>query len=199
MLEGLLALSGVAAEGLTRDVGWHLLDAGRRVERAQHVVDSLAATLLDRRAPEVDDLVLESVLLIHESAITYRRRHPSGPSVATVLDLLVHDESNPRSVAFQLDRLRVDLEAVPALGRAPDQRDHLLRDVADLVHELDSVTVGAALSGARRVRLAESLDSMRWRLRAAADEIERVHFARPAPSRAQQGIWGSDVRPDGAA
>ena len=65
--------------------------------------------------------------------------------------------------------------------------------------ELDAVTVGAALAGARRARLADSLDSMRWRLRAAADEIERVHFARPAPARAQEGIWGSDVQPEGAA
>ncbi|HEY0117758.1 MAG TPA: circularly permuted type 2 ATP-grasp protein [Cellulomonas sp.] len=199
VLEGLLAISGVAAEGLTRDVGWHLLDAGRRVERAQHVVDTLAATLLDRRAPDVDDLVLESVLLIHESAITYRRRNQSGTSVAAVLDLLVHDETNPRSLAFQLTRLRADLEAVPVSWRAPDQRDHLLGDVADLVDELDAVTVGAAVTGARRVRLAESLDSMRWRLRAAADEIERVHFARPAPSRLQEGIWGSDVQPEDAA
>ena len=199
MLEGLLAISGVAAEGLTRDVGWHLLDAGRRVERAQHVVDTLAATLLDRRAPDVDDLVLESVLLIHESAITYRRRNQSGLVVPAVLDLLVHDETNPRSLAFQLARLHDDLEAVPASWRAPDQRDHLLHDVTDLVAELDAVTVGTAVTGARRVRLAESLDSMRWRLRAAADEIGRVHFARPAPSRVQEGIWGSEVQPEGAA
>ncbi len=199
VLEGLLAISGVAAEGLTRDVGWHLLDAGRRVERAQHVVDTLAATLLDRRAPDVDDLVLESVLLIHESAITYRRRNQSGLVVPAVLDLLVHDETNPRSLAFQLARLHDDLEAVPASWRAPDQRDHLLHDVTDLVAELDAVTVGTAVTGARRVRLAESLDSMRWRLRAAADEIGRVHFARPAPSRVQEGIWGSEVQPEGAA
>ena len=199
VLEGLLAISGVAAEGLTRDVGWHLLDAGRRIERAQHVVDTLADTLLERRAPDVDDLVLESVLLIHESAITYRRRNQSGLSVAAVLDLLVHDETNPRSLAFQLTRLHDDLEAVPVSWRAPGQRDHLLRDVADLVAELDSVTAGATLSGARRVRLAEALESMRWRLRAAADEIERVHFARPAPSRVQEGIWGSDVQPEDAA
>lgn len=200
VLEGLLAISGVAVEGLTRDVGWYLLDAGRRVERAQHVVDTLAATLVERRTPEVDDLVLESVLLIHESAITYRRRHQTGASVATVLDLLVHDETNPRALAFQLTRLRADLEAVPASGRAPGQRDHLLAGVADLVAELDTVTAGTALSAdGRRVRLAEALDSMRWRLRAAADEIEKVHFAQPVPSRVQEGIWGSDVAPEGAA
>lgn len=195
VLEGLLAVSGVAAEGLTRDVGWHLLDAGRRIERAQNLVDVLGATLVVRRPAGVEDLVLESVLLATESAITYRRRHQQGTSVATVLDLLVHDRSNPRSLAFQLDRLLADLEAVPS-PRSAAQRDHLLRDVGDLVAELDTVAVGNEVSeDGRRVRLADALESMLWRLRAASDEIERVHLRRPAPGRALVDLWGSAADP----
>ena len=72
------------------------------------------------------------------------------------------------------------------------QRDHLLRDVTDLEVELDAVGAGAAVGpDGRRGRLAESLDSMRWRLRAAHVEIERVHFSRPAPLRTQTDLWGS--------
>ncbi|UZN03548.1 circularly permuted type 2 ATP-grasp protein [Cellulomonas sp. S1-8] len=191
VLESLLAISGIAAEGLTRDVGWHLLDAGRRIERAQRLVAMLAATLVERRPGDVEDLVLESVLLSTESAITYRRRHQSGASVASVLDLLVHDRTNPRSLAFALDRLLADLEAVPA-PRSAAQRDHLLHGVADLVAELDTVAVGNEISeDGRRVRLADTLESMLWRLREASDEIERVHFVRPAPSRALADLWGS--------
>ncbi|MFS0705727.1 circularly permuted type 2 ATP-grasp protein [Cellulomonas sp. 179-A 9B4 NHS] len=198
VLHGLLALSGVAAEGLTRDVGWHLLDAGRRIERAQHLVDTLAATLVVRRSADVEDLLLESVLLATESAITYRRRHQSAPSVASVLDLLVHDRTNPRSLAFQLDRLLADLEAVPAPWRSAGQRDHLLHGVGELVAELDTVAVGAVVSeDGRRVRLAEALDSMLWRLRAASDEIQRVHFVRPAASRPLDDLWGATNEHDG--
>lgn len=192
VLTGLLALSGVAAEGLTRDVGWHLLDAGRRIERAQNLVDMLASTLVVRRSADVEDLLLESVLLANESAITYRRRHQGAPGVASVLDLLVHDRTNPRSLAFQLDRLLDDLEAVPAPWRSAGQRDHLLHGVAELVAELDTVVVGQVVSDdGRRVRLAEALESMLWRLRAASDEIERVHFVRPATSRALVDLWGA--------
>ncbi len=198
VLTGMLALSGVAAEGLTRDVGWHLLDAGRRIERAQNLVDMLAATLVVRHPADVEDLLLESVLLASESAITYRRRHQSSPTVAHVLDLLVHDRTNPRSLAFQLDRLLADLEAVPAPWRSAGQRDHLLHGVAELVAELDTVAVGAVVADdGRRVRLAEALDSMLWRLRAASDEIERVHFVRPAASRALDDLWGSTNEHDG--
>lgn len=202
VLEGLLAVSGVAAEGLTRDVGWHLLDAGRRIERAQGLVDMLASTLVVRRPADVEDLLLESVLLAGESAITFRRRHQSGVSVAAVLDLLVHDRTNPRSLAFQLDRLLADLEAVPA-PRSPAQRDHLLHGVAGLVAELDTVAVGNEVSeDGRRVRLADALGSMLWRLREASDEIERVHLVRPGTARELTGLWGSaasDATTDGGA
>jgi len=36
---------------------------------------------------------------------------------------------------------------------------------------------------------------MLWRLQSAADEIERVHFVRPAPSRALEDPW--DARTGG--
>ena len=51
VLEGLLALAGLAAESLVRDSGWCLLDAGRRIERAQHVTVLIAGTLCDRARP----------------------------------------------------------------------------------------------------------------------------------------------------
>ncbi|MBO3089619.1 circularly permuted type 2 ATP-grasp protein [Cellulomonas dongxiuzhuiae] len=191
VLESLLAVSGIAAEGLTRDVGWHLLDAGRRLERAQRLVAVLRATLVEHRPADVEDLLLESVLLASESAITYRRRHQSRTDVARVLDLLVHDRTNPRSLAFTLDRLHADLESVPA-PRSAAQRDHLLQGVAELVAELDTVVVGNEVSDdGRRVRLVDALESILWRLREASDEIERVHFVRPTPSRALDDLWGS--------
>ena len=140
--------------------------------------------------------MLESVLLAHESAITYRRRHQTGAGLAEVLDLLLLDRTNPRSLAYQLDRLQESLALVPLAGRAPDQRDHLLSDVVDLLAEVDPVAVAAAVTeDGRRARLAETLESMLWRLHAAADEIERVHFVRLAPSRALEDPW--DARDGG--
>jgi len=107
-----------------------------------------------------------------------------------VLDLLLHDRTNPRSLAYQLDRLREALAAIPLAGRSPDQRDHLLSDVVDLLEELDPVAFTAAVSeDGRRARLAEALESMLWRLQATADEIERVHFVKVALSQALQDPW----------
>jgi uncharacterized alpha-E superfamily protein len=190
VLESLLAIAGIAAEGLVRDVGWSFLDAGRRLERAQHVVDTLQATTVRVGPPEVDQLVLESLLLLHDSVITYRRRYPAETTVPGVLDLLVHDRANPRSLACSVDQLRDDLRAVPTSRRPADQRDQLLADVAALESELDTVVAGQVTGGGRRDRLAEALDSMKWRLRAAHDEIEQAHFAPTVPPRPQPDLWG---------
>ena len=196
-LEGLLALSGITAESQVRDVGWRFSDAGRRLERAQRIVGTLAATLVPTRAPAVERLVLEGVAAAHESAITYRRRHQAGPRVDTLLALLLQDADNPRSLAFQLDRLREDLAAIPAPRLPADQRDHLVTGVTDLVAELDVRVLAEAVGepggpqAGTRLRLAETLESMRWRLVAVGDEIERLHFVHLAPSRAFADVWGS--------
>jgi uncharacterized circularly permuted ATP-grasp superfamily protein/uncharacterized alpha-E superfamily protein len=210
MLEALLAVAGIEGEGLVRDVGWRLLDAGRRVERAQAVVATLTATATTPRPAEVDALVLESVLLAHESAVTYRRRYRARPTVPGVLDLLLLDADNPRSLAYQVARLRDDLAHVPAAPGATDEQDRLLADVVDLLAELDpaavateppprpgpgDVPVGAAPDDPRRARLAEVLDSVAWRLRAVADEITRAHVAHLAPARSVDEEWGVGASP----
>ncbi|WP_454050685.1 circularly permuted type 2 ATP-grasp protein [Cellulomonas sp. Marseille-Q8402] len=207
MLEALLAVAGIEGEGLVRDVGWHLLDAGRRVERAQSVVATLAATVTTPAPADVESLVLESVLLAHESAITYRRRYTARPAVPGVLDLLLLDGDNPRSLAYQVARLRADLARVPAPPGATEQQDRLLADVEDLLAELHPPTVGdpdGTGPGAGRARLAEVLESLGWRLRAVADEVARVHFVHPAPAHAVAEEWGvgrspRDADPEGAA
>ncbi|WP_146844046.1 circularly permuted type 2 ATP-grasp protein [Cellulomonas composti] len=192
LLESLYAIAGIAAEGLVRDDGWNLLDAGRRLERAQHLTSSLLGTLADVQPPGVETHVLESVLLAHESAITARRRYQGGPGVVGVVELLVLDPDNPRSLVAAIGQLRADLAGVarpPGVGT--DQRDRLLADVADLLAELDPAAAVVPGADGRRRRLVETLESLQWRLLAVADEIERAHFVRPGPSYSMQDGWGA--------
>ena len=181
VLEGLLAIAGILAESMVRDVGWCLMEAGRRLERAQQIVELLDATLTTAHEPAVDSLVLESVLIAQESVITYRRRYQAQASTSTVLDLLLSDDRNPRSLRFQLVHLSQALADVPAPARGTRARDALLEDVMDLLEELDTETVVVADEEGRRGAMAETLESMRWRLRSLGEEIARVHFTHPVP------------------
>src|SRR5579862_1708008 len=58
--------------------------------------------------------VLEAVLDIADSSITYRSRYLTSLQTDLVLDLLLADEANPRSIAFQLARLQEDVDQLPA-------------------------------------------------------------------------------------
>lgn len=197
VLERLLAISGILAESMVRDVGWFLLDAGRRVERAQQVVDVLQAAVTTQRDPAVDTLVLESVLIGFESVITYRRRYQSHASVSTVLDLVLNDPQNPRSLRFQLTSLAADLAQVPPGPRPASARDALLADLLGVLDELDTRTVTRAEAGGRRGELAQALDAMSWRLRELAEEIARVHFSHTAsaPWLDASGTFAADGTP----
>ncbi len=107
------ALGGVVMESMTRGQAWRFLDMGRRVERALNLVLTLRAALArtsDREAP-----LLESVLDVADSGMTYRRRYLASLHVVPVIDLLVTDDSNPRSVIFQLESLAEHLPQLPRL------------------------------------------------------------------------------------
>ena len=51
-----------------------------------------------------------------DSGITYRRRYLATLQVAPVLDLLLTDDSNPRSLLFQLEALSEHWQALGAAG-----------------------------------------------------------------------------------
>jgi len=64
-------------------------------------------------SPSVENVMLESLLLSCESLITYRRRYRSYLQLATVLDLILFDNSNPRSLLFQLERMQEHVDKLP--------------------------------------------------------------------------------------
>ncbi len=53
------------------------------------------------------------MLEIADSSLTYRSRYLTSMQADLVLDLLLLDEGNPRSAAFQLARLREHVEELP--------------------------------------------------------------------------------------
>jgi uncharacterized circularly permuted ATP-grasp superfamily protein/uncharacterized alpha-E superfamily protein len=106
VLVDLAALAGLSLESTVRGPAWRFLDLGRRLERALAVCGSLEAGIGVAGDPLSFQPLAESVLSTNESLVAYRRRYRSDIELTAVVDLLVHDDSNPRSLAFQLDRLR---------------------------------------------------------------------------------------------
>ena len=94
-------LSGFVLDGMTRNLGWRFLSLGRRIERLWHQCAALRIAIGAGRSHGLDWL-----LELADSTLTYRSRYVAAPEWLPVLDLLVRDENNPRSLAFQVKGLR---------------------------------------------------------------------------------------------
>jgi len=108
----LSAFSGLLMENMTRGHGWHFLEIGRRLERTLQVAELLRSGVAQVPADEVEP-DLEVLLRIADSSSTYRTRYLTALRVDLLLELLLIDESNPRSVGFQLLTLLNHLEHLP--------------------------------------------------------------------------------------
>ncbi len=123
IITALMAIAGATSESMSRELGWHFLHLGRRIERAQQLTALLRATLVNSMPAEVEALLLESVLNVAESLTLYRRRYRDRPQIDTTLDLLLLDDSNARSLGFQVNDIKHHLDALPGQGVRPYKQE----------------------------------------------------------------------------
>jgi uncharacterized circularly permuted ATP-grasp superfamily protein/uncharacterized alpha-E superfamily protein len=103
------AFSGLAQENMTQLAGWRFLELGRRIERALLTCRLIRAFA----APDAPDGSLDLLLELADSQISYRQHYVMIAALAPVIDLVMLDPNNPRSVEFQLDRIETHLDALP--------------------------------------------------------------------------------------
>ena len=125
LLTAFAAFSGLAMDSMIHGQGWKFLMIGRRLERAQQLLPLLRTTLAG--VTEDDGMLLERLLNICDSLMTYRSRYRTQVQVQATLELLLQDESNPRALSYQLKHIHDDIRDLPrqdqALGyKIPEQR-----------------------------------------------------------------------------
>ena len=107
VLRLLAAFSGLAQDNMNRLIGWRFLDLGKRIERG------IAMGRLIERFASDDPWACDLLLELGDSTLTYRLRYVDVPERAPVLDLLLLDPANPRSLAFQVARINDHLTSMP--------------------------------------------------------------------------------------
>ena len=179
MLTGVLSLQGVTAS-MMRDEGWHMIAVGRSLERALQVCHLLAATTTVRRGIDVDRDVLNAVLAAGESAVTHRRRYRGYVRPGGVLELLLMDAANPRSVASALADVAAHLPGLAA-STGSTRPERLVADLAAELGQTDVATL-VAIGGVGRPNLEAFLASFTAQLLRLADAVTEVHVSSgPAP------------------
>ncbi len=168
VLSQLLTFSGQAMDGMTRDRGWRFLDMGRRLERAADLADLIRFALV-RPVPD-EDARLHALLEVANSAMTYRSRYVFGPDPAPVLDLLLADEANPRSVAFQLATLYQHVRGLAANRQAAAAEQRIVDAVFSDMRLIDVDALVTDMRRGRRSRLSLVLK----RITRAMEELSRT-------------------------
>jgi uncharacterized circularly permuted ATP-grasp superfamily protein/uncharacterized alpha-E superfamily protein len=176
LVTDLAAFSGMEMENMTRGHGWRFLDVGRRLERGINIITLVQGAL----SLESNELaVLEPVLEIADSVMTYRRRYFAQPQWPAVLDLLLADDTNPRSLAFQLGALAGHAANLPRDNSMPGI-EHPSVQIERLQGELQEPDWQALL--AKSVEdTGQSLKALLLRLvsglRFTSDSITHLYFS----------------------
>ena len=100
----LAAITGAQTDRMTRDDGWRLLSIGRHVERLNFLATALDQSL-ETGAVDTDG-GFEALLGLFDSTITFHAQYQQSRDVAALIDLLVLDRDNPRSLAWVAHTLR---------------------------------------------------------------------------------------------
>jgi uncharacterized alpha-E superfamily protein len=159
----LSALTGAQTDRMTRDAGWRLLTIGRLLERLLGLSATLEAFLAQGVLASPDGV--DALLDLFDSTITFRARHQRHDDLLALADVLVLDDTNPRSLAGVLRRLRTELGKLPAAtgaSRLP------ARGVGLQLQELEGDIAGRLLERARALH-ATAL--------AVADDIGQCCFS----------------------
>jgi uncharacterized alpha-E superfamily protein len=114
VIVSLAAVAGLETERMVRDDGWRVVALGRNIER---FVSLASATMQVAASGERDEpALLEWLLDLSDATVTYRARYRSLPDWPGVTDLLVYDDSNPRSASYLLAKLADHVGRLPEAG-----------------------------------------------------------------------------------
>jgi uncharacterized circularly permuted ATP-grasp superfamily protein/uncharacterized alpha-E superfamily protein len=161
----LVALVGFQSDRMTRDLGWHMLAAGRLIERLVNLSGILVAFFT--HAAVYTPRGFETLLVLFDSSITYRTRYQRQQDISALMDLLVTDETNPRSINCILQALKGEIKHLP-------NGDVLLDGLPEFDPHEDSVLVQVEMVRTLGVFAANVSDDISRRFFALA--VDR-HFA----------------------
>jgi uncharacterized circularly permuted ATP-grasp superfamily protein/uncharacterized alpha-E superfamily protein len=110
----LAAITGGQTDRMTRDDGWRLLSIGRHIERLSFLAPALASSFASGAVLE-EEGGFESLLALFDSTITFRAQHQLSHDTTALLDLLLHDTENPRSLRWVVQNLQSHLARLSGL------------------------------------------------------------------------------------
>ncbi len=174
-LAGIAAFNGLMHENMTRNFGWSFLDMGRRLERAYNLCEAIHTLFVPATDTEDEASSLMLLLELADSFITYRSRYRLDPMLPLVLDLLLLDESNPRSLAYQLIAISSHMAGLPDNKQGSSLSEDRRLGLA-LLTSTRLADVAAIAQDSDRALLAKLMDEHLENLPELSNAVARHYF-----------------------
>ena len=131
LITSVVAFIGLNRESISREQGWIMLDVGRKIEQSLLLITLLKTTVIIRWNEQIEYNLLQSILMSNEGLVNYRYKYRRPLEHSLVLDFLLFDPNNPRSLVYQVDRLKALLKLLPKNqgGHLAEEADRLLKGV----------------------------------------------------------------------
>ncbi|MBF0323340.1 MAG: circularly permuted type 2 ATP-grasp protein, partial [Magnetococcales bacterium] len=185
LLQGLTAFSGLTWENMNRDLGWRFLDLGRRLERSMFLAQVLETTLAEPVEESSETAIMERLLNVNDSLTAFRMQFQTTMELSLVLEKLLQDDTNPRSLVFQLTLMENHAAAIP---RSPHQnlyRTHLGRVVFETLAAVRLADPGELIrvteAGGQREKLIDLTGRIRKLLPLFSETASNSYFRHADP------------------
>ena len=136
LLTSMVAFIGLNRESISREQGWTLFDTGRKLELSLLLVNMLRATLVNKHDDQVAYNIQEAVLKSNESLVNYRYKYKVHLQLSLVLELMLLDANNPRSLIYQVVRIKSYLESLPHSRHHNGNAPYHIRLITELYNKL---------------------------------------------------------------
>jgi uncharacterized alpha-E superfamily protein len=177
------AMTGAQTDRMTRDDGWRLLSSGRHLERLGFLSAALGWAF--ETGAVLDEGGFEAVVALFDSTITFHAQYQQRHDIPALLDLLVLDRDNPRSLGWVAQTLRGRLAKLS--GSAPGE----LPDIALTVPDPQQWSLDAMCERDAGGRYAVLLDLLQQCTDAAyqlSDDLGARYFTHSGEARRSIGI-----------
>ncbi|MFT3705092.1 MAG: circularly permuted type 2 ATP-grasp protein [Agriterribacter sp.] len=179
LITSMVAFIGLNRESISREQGWIMLDAGRKIEQCMLLVSMLRSTLVNQHDEQVDYNLQEAVLKSNETLVNYRYKYRVHIQHTLVLELMLLDSSNPRSLIYQLDRLKAYLSNLPKIqpGLALPAHERLILEAHAMLRltDVEQLTAFDIESGQYKT-LDEFLEKMYSLLYNITGAVSKLYF-----------------------
>ena len=178
LITALSAFSGLIMESMTRGNGWLFLDMGRRLERALLLISLLRSSFSTAQAEGTENLLMESLLDTSDNLICYRQHYRNSIELASFIELLMLDKNNPRSLAYQLNRIQEHVGKMPGkqTNSQLSMEERLILEASSLLDLTNINDLIKTSDGHVREKFDQTLSRLYYLLVTLSDTVTATYF-----------------------